>query len=46
MLKIIHILGASGAGTSTLGQALEQTYGFKWLDTDDYFWMPTNPPFT
>lgn len=45
MINIIHTLGASGAGTSTLGQALEQKHGFKWLDTDDYFWLPTDPPF-
>lgn len=43
-INIIHILGASGTGTSTLGQALEQ-HGYKWLDTDNYFWLPTDPPF-
>jgi len=43
---IIHILGASGSGTTTLGQALEQQYGFKWIDTDDIFWLPTDIPFT
>lgn len=43
--NIIHIVGASGAGTSTLGQALEREYGYKWLDTDDYYWLPTDPPF-
>jgi adenylate kinase family enzyme len=41
----IHIVGASGAGTSTLGQALEREYGYKWHDTDNYFWFPTDPPF-
>ena len=45
MTNIIHIVGASGAGTTTLGQALERKYGFKWLDTDGFFWMPTDPPF-
>lgn len=45
MTNIIHIVGASGAGTSTLGQALESEYGYKWLDTDGFFWMPTDPPF-
>ena len=45
MINIIHIVGASGAGTSTLGQALEREYGYKWLDTDNYFWQPTDPPF-
>ena len=43
--SIIHIVGASGAGTSTLGQMLEQEYGYKWLDTDGYFWQKTDPPF-
>lgn len=45
-VNVIHILGASGSGTTTLGQALEQEYGYKWLDTDYYFWFPTNPSFT
>ena len=45
MTNIIHIVGASGAGTTTLGQALERKYGYKWLDTDGFFWMPTDPPF-
>ena len=43
---IIHILGASGSGTSTLGKAISEKYGHVLLDTDDFFWMPTNPPFT
>jgi len=45
MTNVILIVGASGAGTSTLGQALERECGYKWLDTDDYFWQPTDPPF-
>jgi len=45
MANIIHIVGASGSGTSTLGRALELECGYKWLDTDDYFWLPTDPPF-
>ena len=43
--NILHIVGASGAGTTTLGQALEREYGYKWLDTDGYFWEQTDPPF-
>ena len=43
--EIIHIVGASGAGTTTLGQAFEREYGYKWLDTDGFFWEPTDPPF-
>jgi adenylate kinase family enzyme len=42
----VHILGASGAGTSTLGGALAAAVGTAThLDTDDYFWEPTDPPF-
>ena len=44
--NIIHIYGASGAGTSTLGRKLSQAMGFAFLDTDDYFWMPTDPKYT
>jgi shikimate kinase len=35
MYNTIHIVGASGAVTSTLGQALEREYSYKWLDTDN-----------
>jgi adenylate kinase family enzyme len=45
MVDHIHILGASGSGTSTLGDALTQSFGYVHLDTDDYFWEPTEPPF-
>ncbi len=45
MINVIHIVGASGAGTTTLGQTLEQELGYKWLDTDNCFWRPTDPPF-
>lgn len=38
-------MGASGAGTTTLGRALAQRLGCPHLDTDDYFWLPTDPPF-
>jgi cytidylate kinase len=41
----IHILGASGSGTTTLGSAIAQAYGHVHLDTDDYYWVPTDPPF-
>ena len=42
----IHIVGASGSGTTTLGEALAPRIGGAHLDTDSYFWMPTDPPFT
>lgn len=34
----IHILGASGSGTTTLGQALSKQLLYKVFDGDDYFW--------
>jgi adenylate kinase family enzyme len=41
----IHVLGASGSGTSSLGARLAERTGAAHLDTDDYFWLPTDPPF-
>src|SRR5690349_3503998 len=42
----IHITGASGSGVSTLGAALAERLGAPQFDVDDFFWMPTDPPFT
>ncbi|MGX5736421.1 ATP-binding protein [Bosea thiooxidans] len=42
----IHILGASGSGTSTLGTAVAGARGVAHLDTDNFYWLPTEPPFT
>ena len=41
----IHIFGASGSGTTALGCTLAARMGYAHLDTDNYFWMPTDPPF-
>lgn len=38
MKRRIHILGASGAGTTTLGHALAERLPHVHLDSDDYFW--------
>ncbi|OKP77875.1 hypothetical protein A3844_29205 [Paenibacillus helianthi] len=38
MYSKIHILGASGSGTSTLGRALAEHLPHLHLDSDDYFW--------
>lgn len=46
MYTVIHILGASGSGTTTLGRAIADRWGVAHLDTDDYFWLPTDPPYT
>ncbi|MEK1862410.1 MAG: AAA family ATPase, partial [Rhizobium leguminosarum] len=42
----IHVLGASGSGTTSIGRALAERLDIAHLDTDDFFWMPTDPPFT
>ena len=41
----IHITGASGSGTTTLGQALSQKAHLVHFETDDYFWEPSDPPY-
>ncbi len=46
MKNIIHIYGASGSGTSTLGKKICDELGYKFMDTDDYFWLPTNLKYT
>ncbi len=46
MKPVIHIFGASGSGTSTLGRALAESLSLRHLDSDDYYWLPTDPPFT
>jgi adenylate kinase family enzyme len=42
----IHILGASGSGTTTLGAELAVRLGLSHVDADALFWIPTDPPFT
>lgn len=42
----IHIFGASGSGTTTLGKALANKLSITSLDADDYYWQKTEPPFT
>jgi len=41
----LHITGASGAGVTTLGRALGAAWSVPVHDTDDYYWLPTDPPF-
>ena len=41
----VHIFGASGSGTTTLGAALAEQLSARHLDTDTYYWRQTNPPF-
>lgn len=41
----IHITGAAGAGTSTLGALLARRRGWAFAETDDALWLPTDPPY-
>jgi len=42
----VHVFGASGSGTTTLGKELALRIGGMHLDTDFYYWEDTDPPFT
>ena len=46
MKNRIHIFGASGSGTTTIAGAISKKLGYKHFDTDNYFWYPTEVPFT
>lgn len=41
----IHVFGASGTGTTSLGRLISSRHGHQHLDTDDFYWLPTDPPF-
>ncbi|WP_339027518.1 hypothetical protein WI604_22005 [Bradyrhizobium symbiodeficiens] len=41
----IHLTGASGSGVTTLGRALAGRLALPHHDSDDYFWLPTVPPY-
>ena len=43
---VIHIYGAAGSGTTTLGKALAEKLQFAFIDVDDYYWLETKIPFT
>lgn len=42
----VHITGASGSGTTTLGRALAQAWSVPCHDTDDYYWLPEEPEYS
>ncbi|QIV86512.1 hypothetical protein [Glutamicibacter mishrai] len=42
----LHIVGGSGTGTTTLGRAVADAWAVPHADSDDYFWVPTDPPYT
>lgn len=41
----ILITGASGSGTTTLGEALAREMALTHLDSDTYYWLSITPPF-
>ncbi|MFC2038688.1 AAA family ATPase [Chloroflexota bacterium] len=42
----IHIFGASGSGTTTLGRCLSLNLGLPHFDSDDYFWAESDIPYS
>lgn len=42
----VHTTGAAGAGVTTLGRALASILGSPHYDTDDYYWRPSEDPYT
>ncbi len=43
--SVIHIYGASGSGTTTLARYLTENLGYRLIDSDDYYWENTDPPY-
>ena len=41
----VHVTGATGAGVTTLGRALANRLAVSHLDTDDFYWLPSDPPY-
>jgi adenylate kinase family enzyme len=41
----ICITGASGCGVTTLGRVLAARLGAVHIDTDDHYWVETDPPY-
>ncbi len=41
----LHVTGASGCGTTTLARAVADAWAVPHADADDYFWLPTDPPY-
>lgn len=42
----IHLFGASGSGTTTLGLALAKRLGIAHFDSDSFYWHSTEKPFS
>ncbi|KEO51871.1 AAA family ATPase [Thioclava pacifica] len=46
MAARVHITGAAGSGTSSLGRALAERLDVPFLDTDAFYWAVSDPPYT
>lgn len=46
MANRVHIFGASGSGTTTLGRALAEQLQCRHFDSDDFYWQPGSKPFS
>jgi adenylate kinase family enzyme len=44
-LERVHIFGAAGCGSSTLAWALSRRLASQHFDLDEFYWLPTTPPF-
>ena len=42
----LYLFGASGSGVTTLGKALADRLDYPYLDSDDFLWEKTDPPYT
>lgn len=42
----LYLIGASCSGVSTLGAVLADRLDVQQIDVDDFYWMPTDPPFS
>ena len=42
MKQVIHVYGASGSGTSTLGKYISEKSGYYFMDTETYDQIPLN----
>lgn len=41
----VLVTGAAGTGTTTLAASLAASASVPYADADDYFWVPTDPPY-
>ncbi|WP_233270522.1 ATP-binding protein [Chachezhania sediminis] len=42
----LYLMGASCSGVSTLGAVLAERLDVQQIDVDNFYWMPTDPPFS